>query len=461
MRRTLAITLLTLRAAVRYRVVLVLSLLLLAGVVVLPLIIKDDGTARGFTQIILTYTLTLTTGLLGFCTLWLSCGLLAREIEEAQMQMVVVKPIARWQIWLGKWLGIMVLNAALLALAGAAIYALMQWRAQKLPEEARAALRNEVFVARKGAREPASDTPYEAEARAALRAVLERGLPEEDIDRRVLQQMIVEQAKSRYQVVPPNAYRMWSIPLADPEELRDTRMYIRFRFDPPIPDIGMTFPLSFRFGDVNTHARYATNMTLGGESFTEFEIPPNLYDAEGVMHIQVLNGGDEPIIFPLGEGMEVLYRTGGFALNFARGLGVIFCWLALLAALGLASASFLSFPVASFCTLAVLVTVMSSGTLEQIVEEGGIMAVDPNTGFASQKNFLNMVTVPLAKGLLWMFSLARGFSPIDYLSSGRAITWGELLAAFFQICVLLSGFLAAIGIAIFTRRELATAQGNS
>src|SRR5687768_2979203 len=116
MRRTLAITLLTLRAAFRYRLVLVLSVILIAGVALLPAMIKDDGTARGFTQIILTYTLSLTTALLGFATLWLSCGILAREIEESQMQMVAVKPIARWQIWLGKWLGILVLNAMLLTI---------------------------------------------------------------------------------------------------------------------------------------------------------------------------------------------------------------------------------------------------------------------------------------------------------------------------------------------------------
>src|SRR5688500_10053825 len=128
MRRILAIAFLTLRAAFRYRVVLVMALLLIAGVIVLPLIIKDDGTARGFTQIILTYTLALTTTLLGFATLWLSCGILAREIEEAQMQMVVVKPIARWQIWVGKWLGIVALNGMLILLAGIAIYTIMQMR---------------------------------------------------------------------------------------------------------------------------------------------------------------------------------------------------------------------------------------------------------------------------------------------------------------------------------------------
>src|SRR5215213_10110135 len=157
MRRILAIAFLTLRAAFRYRVVLVMALLLLAGVIVLPLIVKDDGTARGFTQIILTYTLALTTTLLGFSTLWLSCGILAREIEEAQMQMVVVKPIARWQIWLGKWLGILALNAILLALAGIAIFAFMQIRASKLDPKQRAILRNEIFVARKVAREKSED----------------------------------------------------------------------------------------------------------------------------------------------------------------------------------------------------------------------------------------------------------------------------------------------------------------
>src|SRR4029079_3608852 len=118
MNRILAISLLTLRAAVRYRIVVVMALLLLGGVIVLPLIIKDDGTARGFTQIILTYTLTLTTTLLGFATLWLSCGILAREIEEAQMQMVAVKPIARWQIWLGTWTGVVEVHAPLMCRAG-------------------------------------------------------------------------------------------------------------------------------------------------------------------------------------------------------------------------------------------------------------------------------------------------------------------------------------------------------
>src|SRR2546425_12294216 len=154
MQRVGAIAWLTWKAALRFRLFLVVAVLLLASVVGLPLLIKTDGTARGFTQILLTYTLTTISALLGLSTLWLACGTLARDIEDCQMQMVAVKPIARWQIWLGKWLGLMSLNAALLALSGASVYALLQFRATKLPGDQRAALRNEVLVARGSVKPP-------------------------------------------------------------------------------------------------------------------------------------------------------------------------------------------------------------------------------------------------------------------------------------------------------------------
>src|SRR5664280_3776721 len=118
MQPLLAIAWLTWKAAFRFRLFLVVAGLWLGSGVGLPLLLKDDGTARGFTQILLTYTLSTISALLGLSTLWLSCGTLARDIEECQIQVVATKPIARWQIWLGKWLGIMSLNAALLALTG-------------------------------------------------------------------------------------------------------------------------------------------------------------------------------------------------------------------------------------------------------------------------------------------------------------------------------------------------------
>src|SRR3954468_8932780 len=141
MQQLLAIAGLTWKAAFRFRLFWVLAFLLLGSVIALPLLLKDDQTARGFIQLLLTYNLTVITTLLGFSTLWLACGTLARDIEECQMQMVAVKPVARWEIWLGKWLGLLMLNAALLAVAGGSVYGLLQWRAKRLPEAQQKVLR--------------------------------------------------------------------------------------------------------------------------------------------------------------------------------------------------------------------------------------------------------------------------------------------------------------------------------
>ncbi len=73
------------------------------------------------------------------------------------MQVLAVKPIARWQIWIGKWLGIVTLDAALLAMSGLCICCLLQWRATRLPPEERAVLRNEVLIARASLKEKSLD----------------------------------------------------------------------------------------------------------------------------------------------------------------------------------------------------------------------------------------------------------------------------------------------------------------
>ena len=131
-RRVRHIAALTWKAAFRLRFIWVMLILLLLAVGGLPAMLRDDGSAKGMAQIILTYTLSMTTGILGFSTLWLAVGSMAQDIGQCQMQMVVTKPIARWQIWLGKWLGIMGLNLLLLGLAGTVVYAMVEYRAGAL-----------------------------------------------------------------------------------------------------------------------------------------------------------------------------------------------------------------------------------------------------------------------------------------------------------------------------------------
>jgi hypothetical protein len=460
MQRLFAITWLTLKAAVRFRLVIVLSVVLLAGVVLLPLVLKDDGTARGFTQILLTYTLSMITALLGFSTLWLACGTLARDVEEAQIQMVAVKPISRWQIWMGKWLGILVLNGFLLVLSGAAVYFLLQWRAQNLPEAQQRILQNEILVARGSIKPKVTD--YRGQADQILRSRLQTQPLPEGADLDYVRRQILEQLRAQDQVVPPGYRRPWELEAGFTGQLpRDRPLFLRFRFNTAEIDAGGTYMGALVVGDFESPQAYRTaEMSLAADTFHEIPIPPTAFDGSGRLVVNFINRSDSLLLFPLEDGIEILYREGGFGLNFVRGIGIIFLWLSLLGAIGLAASSFLSFPVAAFVSVGVLIVGLSTGTIAQIIEQGTVGPVNHDTGVADQPMLIDYVALPIFKTTLSVLNLVRGFSPVDSLSSGRSISWGQMARAFFQIGVLMSGLVCVIGIVIFNRRELATAQGT-
>ena len=364
-----------------------MAALLAAAVVGLPLILKEDrirngvtesgGTAEGLAQILLTYTLSAITVLLGIATLWLSCGTLARDVEDCQMQVVCTKPIARWQVWLGKWLGILALNALLLALSGAAVYMLLQWRAQRLPAGEQAKLRSEIFVARAAAKERPADLTAKAKE---LAAVWRTNHPDAQLsleDSQQLSNLLLAAARSEVEEVPSLFSRMWRINLSSlSARERSQPMQLRVKFntgDPNaiLPDVAPTYHVVWRIGPPDSPSPQFLEEMLPPNSFQEIDVSP-LLDANGLLTVQCLNDNKTSLFFPMEDGFEVLYRENTFGVNLARGLAVILCWLALLSAVGLASASFLSFPVAAFCSLAVLVVGLSAGILSTVQEQKSI-----------------------------------------------------------------------------------------
>ncbi len=462
MQRILAIAWLTWKAALRFKLFLVIAALLVLAVVGLPLVIKDDGTAQGFTQIILTYTLSAITALLGLSTLWLSCGTLARDIEECQIQVVATKPIARWQIWFGKWLGLVSLNAVLLLISGGCVFGLLQWRATKLPASEQKILREQVLVARGSAKPQSYDEQIESETERILQGRLKSNpelasaanLPE-------VRRQVHEQVKADFQLIPPGYTKGWQINLGFAKNyLPGKPLQVRVKFNTANKSSSGTFLLAWQIGSMDSTNYWESEpMSLAPDTFHEFQIPPNLFDKNGVLTIVAANPNNTALLFPLEDGIEVLYPEGGFALNFVRGLGIIFFWLALMAAMGLMAASFLSFPVATFFSLALLAVVLSSGTLSDAIDSGSVAAGNEETGVAGH-SVADVVLIPAFKGILSVVKLVQNYSPIDALSTGRSITWEELGLAFTQIVLVLGGVFSVFGIICFNRRELATAQGT-
>lgn len=480
LRQILAIARLTIKAVVRYRLLPVLAVLLVLVVVGLPLMLKHDGTARALVQIVITYTLSAVTAILGLVTLWLATGTLARDVEDCSMQMVAVKPIARWQIWLGKWLGIMGLNFALLGLSGLSIYLLVQWRAAGLPDKQQAILRNELLIARGSLKEVPPDLDADVE-KILKERLKEIGTLANGADLATVRKDVKEFLKSRYQAVPPKQARRWVIETGlAREQLENTPVYLRVKFrssqysSKPEP-----YETRWEIGPPNATNRVRIIRGLTTDTFHEFGVNltdakgmpvgepvkggqfKNLLDEQGRLTIVFGNPNNAALLFDLDEGLEVLYRESGFGLNFARGVGILFIWLGLLAAVGLAGASYLSFPVAAFFSITMLIVGLSSGTIATVVKDGTFGSTNHDTGVPEgMLGAVDFIMVPIFKAAHDVLTLVNSFSPIDALSTGRSVTWMTLLRAVLQIWGLIGGVFAAFGILAFTRRELATAQGK-
>lgn len=460
MQALLAIARLTFKAAFRFRLVPVLGVLLIGGVLLLPAAIKDDGSAEGMTQIVLTYTLGLTVLVLGLTTLWLACGTLARDIDECQLQVVAVKPVARWQIWLGKWIGIMFVNLLLFGIATTVIYVQLQWRAKRLSPEQQAVLKNEVFVAR------GSFKPAVPEMQGDIDRLMAERLKEgqvAEMDRGELRKLVTGMVHAQYQLVRSGWVRRWQIDLSSvADQVKDQPLFLRVKFYTASDSSSKqeTYRTQWDIGPEQGPYRQRELQSLSPESFHEIKVNPGLLDANGLLNVEVGNLNDDAILFQFEDGFEVLYREGGFLLNYLRGVAILFFWLALLAAVGLAAASQLSFPVAAFVSIALLIVSFSTGTMRTVIEQGTIREVDHETGMVGNPNLFDAVSVVGFKVLLSVVNVVRDFSPVEQLSGGRSISWGTVARAGGQIVVLMGGVFALVGITLLQRRELATAQNQ-
>jgi hypothetical protein len=437
--------------------VVVLMALLVGAVVVLPMVIKHDGTALGFTQILLTYTLGVITALLSLVTLWLACGTLARDVDECQMQVVATKPIPRWQIWLGKWLGVMLLNAILLSVSSGAVFLLLQWRATQLPVEVQEALRSNVLTARASVREPDPDLDAKVEDMLATRRA---ELEAKGVDLRTFRAQAREMIKAREQVVPPSYFRRFELDFRGSQEaLKQNPIFVRVKFHTPELSAKRPYDIEVVAGPPESPQRVGAYRSLAAEASHEIELGNAVLDARGFLIVEVANRSDTPLIFPMEDGFEVLYREGGFGLNYIRAVIVLACALGLLAAIGLFAASFLSFPVAAFLATTVLILGLSSGTLKSVVEDRTVMGFEHDTN-TQLYPAVDAIMVPLFELLLKTVNLVNQFSPIDAVSSGRSVTWADVARSTFLVIGVMGGLFAALGITAFTRRELATAQSN-
>ena len=123
-----AIIKITFKSAIRSHIFQLLLFILALCVVFIPATISGDGTAHGFIQISLKYSLSAIVFVLSLSSIWLACQLLSRDVENYELHMVVSKPVSRIIVWLAKWTGICIIHLVLLFTAAAVVYFSVIWQ---------------------------------------------------------------------------------------------------------------------------------------------------------------------------------------------------------------------------------------------------------------------------------------------------------------------------------------------
>jgi len=458
MKQIWAIAKLTFRAAVRSRFMVIFMILLVMVVGALPFLIRHNGTASMFTQVMVIYTLIVLTTLLIGATVWMACGAISLEVAQCQMQILTTKPIGRWQIWLGKWLGLSLINATFLVVVGAMIYGLLFWGASQLPKKEQEALKKRLMVARGSLTEAPTDRT-EAIERVFKARMNEEGI--QDLDPRLVRQKIKDQFEVADEVVPDNTRRRWDIELGWRKDmLKDKPMSIRvnmqaakLEFDDPV------YKVLWVIGDIDTGKYMQKELDMLHNIAREIEIPPNMFDSSGKLRIECWNYSGSTLRFPLDEPLELLFPEGGFEMNYIRALIMIFFWLVTVAAIGLAASSYLTLPVAAFVSMTAMVVFMSGSLFGFVAEQRTMGEYDPDLGHTTT-HLIDPFMVPVFKVLHEIVTMTQSSSPIEKLSMGRSVPLDDVAGAFFKHVVLVGGMLSIFGIVLFNRRELAALQGS-
>lgn len=446
--RTLAISWLTVRDAVRSRLLVSLAIFLILGLLGLPrLIVADNGLAAQI-QVLLKYSLTFVLAMLSGVTLWAACGGVSSELQDRRLYLVLTKPVHRYELWVGKWLGIVALNATLLLMTGL-ILSLMVWhtlRRSPDPENVTHQVRQQFLVAHT----PLVPTSPDLTERARLEAdrLMKRGQIPAGVNPAIIQAELIKEWKAARFRIPPGGATTFSYH-TPPQMIPDQDLILEYQLESTRPE----------------RTAIAAEWTIGGMrlSVTNYPgVPSRL-----IIPARATNGADtlplqyrrldtgSPATLMLAQGErepELLVPAGNWLINLSRGLIMMLCRLAFLAALGLTAGCLLSMPVAVFVAFFIMVLLASSGYVESVATSGVFYV--PHEGPAAEQTVVDAAILKLFRFFNGITRPLQKLDPVGLISEGRTVE-GLLVGQAVGVLIgLYSLATAVIGVSLFNRREL-------
>ncbi len=485
-----------LNEAVRMKISLVFIVILLILLAVIPTVLNEEQPLRYRIQQWMQYGTGFGYMILALMTVFFCAASVAFEQRDKIIWQTVTKPVPAWAYISGKWVGVMILNALLLLVVSGGVFLFTKYL-ELQPAQGEVAYHR---VIDRNAEDGIRDTTIRGERgqdyRTLDRRILEdqvliarvgiepdpeavdMQLVEQLVDRRIaglrendpmfqatpqvraqLTEELLRQAEIEERAVGLGRQRNFRFSGLQRFVGTDTEFTLRYQIQAGSNDPSALYTVGFRVNGIpwppNPEDREMDGVRQVGLKITQVAaIPAAALTSEGTLDLTVYNFPTNPQTFVFSsDGLELLYPAGGYELNFTRVNAVLLIKLGFIAAVAIACATFLSFPVAVVVTLCVFFATESAGYLQEAL--GSFATTTPEGNPLP----FNMLAQAISSVIVWMFGIYTTLSPVESLSDGRLISWGDL-ARSIGIIGLWTLIMLAFGVLMFKKRELAIYSGH-
>jgi len=478
-----AIVKLTFRSAIRSHIFRLLLFLLLFGIFLLPFTLLSDNTPKGEVQIVLQYCLGFAGSVLCLSSVWLACAEVCNDVETAHLHMIVVKPVRRAVVLLGKYTGVVLIHLVLLLIAAAVIYIFLAIRlsSSDISPEDRKILDEQVLTARSVYRPVPRDVEKEAQEELAriIKYSEEHGrdirmaykssqgvdstLPDDQILDAMYREILDEKIKTKGLISRGDEPLFWEFEglpknLSDDETvfLRYTVFVNRYYTQNQNYVRGIwgfsenrarKNDLGEETGVDDMTAGEAEDILTAAQNEMAVPVPPGRFIRDGKARVAFVNLDTDTseVNFEEGKGPFLLIREAGFFSNYCRATLVMAIGVISVTLLASAVAACMSLPIAVFFSGAYLFTgALASYTVTSIPDELNYKADYTGTFGYRFGDMLLILVAPL-----------QDFFVTDCLANGELVGFRFIGLLFAKDFLLRTLPVFLLGAWIYTRRELA------
>ncbi|MDE0839350.1 MAG: hypothetical protein OSB41_09890, partial [Kiritimatiellae bacterium] len=461
--RVAALAWVTVREAVRSRFMVSMLILLAAVNGLLPLLVQGDGTAAGMVEIMLRYTLGVSGVLLGVASLWLACGSIALDVQTRRIHHVLTKCVQPVELWFGKWLGLVLLNAVLIAVSYLTVIGLLHWRLARMDitDTERAMLHTHVLQPHERFL-PQAET-FGRQVDEHFQRLVDGDQILEGVRKTHVRETIERRIRAARSVVGPGADRTWT--LVVPDNIRSDRpVVLSLTLVPPVGPVPKGEG-RWTIEEIGSLANAPPLISMTHPLYREsrVELPGGLLKSGQAYTVRFRNAMRQPsgqsIVFDSEMPVAFLQARGHFVSSYAAAMCMQILQLSALCAFGLLCGACFSFPVASFAAGAILGVAMIGHSVSQSLQrETGIHAHgQERIGFTRVINLAGEVMIDISEKLV---GPAFNRNPLPLLSRGVRVRWGDVAGAAVVLVLVYGGLAAGLSCLVIRRRELVLASGE-